>query len=88
MISRSERCDCERDYLYVPGNCVEFEGTKSITHVFSALYDSVKSLGVLFCHLQVHPPFVDVEEICAAFPPNDSGDIGDQAPPAPDGDLD
>lgn len=83
-MSRSVRCDCEEDHLYVAGRCVEFEGNKNIMELYNALYNSVKSLGVLFCHLQVHPPFVDVQEVCAAFPPNDRDEMQSQAPPEPE----
>ena len=87
-MSNSERCSCEEDTLYVPGRCTEFEGEKNITELFTALYDSMNSLRILFCRLQVYPPFTDLEEVCGPFPPNGDGDIDDQLPPQPDGSLD
>lgn len=85
-MNRTEKCDCEEgDYLYVPGQCVEFEGNKNIAELFSALYDSVNSLRLFFCHLQVFPPSVNAKDICAVFPPNGNGDEDDRVPPPPDG---
>ena len=82
-MNNSERCNCSEDTLYVPGRCEEFEGEKNITELFTAMYDSVNSLRVIFCRLQVYPPFTVLEEVCnPSFPPNSSED--DQLPPEPD----
>ena len=57
-----------------------------MTQLFSAMYDRVNSLRMLFCSQQVYPPsfdFTDVKEICAVFPPAGNEDL---APPEPNGD--
>jgi len=69
---------------------VEFEGAKNMTQLFSAMYDGVNSLRILYCHQQVFQPsldFMDVEEICAIFPPADDGNLDNPTPPEPNGDL-
>ena len=68
--------------LYVPGRCAEYEGAKNVSQLFTALYDSVNTLRILFCRLQVYPPFTNLAEVCGPFPPNGNGD-DEQAPPAP-----
>lgn len=65
---------------------MEFKEAKNMTQLFSAMYDGLNSLRILFCSQQVYPPsfdYIDVEEICAVFPPTNNGNL---TPPEPDGD--